>query len=126
MSLKLSYNTWAYSSYPSWLPAYTLEETIKRLAAIGYDGIEIGAPRERMRNRDQLKRSRCFHQHQRVFIAARSDERLTRAHEKRLGNFMVVAAGRNRDTQAACVGNHWNIRVHGGFAIVDDSHRRQS
>ncbi len=43
MSLKLSYNTWAYSSYPSWLPAYTLEETIKRLAAIGYDGIEIGA-----------------------------------------------------------------------------------
>ncbi|MCW2719652.1 sugar phosphate isomerase/epimerase [Pseudonocardia sp.] len=43
MALKLSFNTWAYSSYPSWLPAYTLEETIKRLARIGYDGIEIGA-----------------------------------------------------------------------------------
>ena len=43
MPMKLSFNSWAYSSYPSWLPAYTLEETIKRLAKIGYDGIEIGA-----------------------------------------------------------------------------------
>lgn len=41
--MKLSYNTWAYSSYPSWLPAYPLDETIKRLARIGYDGVEIGA-----------------------------------------------------------------------------------
>lgn len=41
--MKLSYNTWGYSSFPSWLPAYPLEETIKRLARIGYDGIEIGA-----------------------------------------------------------------------------------
>jgi protein FrlC len=41
--MKLSFNTWAYSSFPSWLPAYPLEETIKRLARIGYDGIEIGA-----------------------------------------------------------------------------------
>src|SRR5947209_18119717 len=38
-----SINTWAYSSFPVWLPAYTLEETIVRLARIGYDGIEIGA-----------------------------------------------------------------------------------
>lgn len=41
--MKLSFNTWAYSSFPSWLPAYPLEETIKRLARIGYDAIEIGA-----------------------------------------------------------------------------------
>lgn len=41
--MKLSYNTWGYSSFPSWLPAYPLEETIRRLARIGYDGIEIGA-----------------------------------------------------------------------------------
>lgn len=32
-----------YSSFPSWLPAYQIEEVIKRLAEIGYDGIEIGA-----------------------------------------------------------------------------------
>jgi protein FrlC len=43
MSMKLSFNTWAYSSFPVWVPAYTLEETIKRIAGIGYDGIEIGA-----------------------------------------------------------------------------------
>jgi fructoselysine 3-epimerase len=41
--MKLSFNTWAYSSFPSWLPAYPLDETIRRLARIGYDGIEIGA-----------------------------------------------------------------------------------
>jgi fructoselysine 3-epimerase len=43
MSMKLSLNTWMYSSFPVWVPAYTLEETIKRIAGIGYDGIEIGA-----------------------------------------------------------------------------------
>ncbi len=42
-TMKLSFNTWAYSSFPVWVPAYPLEETIKRLARIGYDGIEIGA-----------------------------------------------------------------------------------
>ena len=42
-TMKLSFNTWVYSSFPVWLPAYPLEETIKRLAKIGYDGIEIGA-----------------------------------------------------------------------------------
>jgi protein FrlC len=41
--MKLSFNTWCYSSFPVWLPAYPLEDTIRRLAAIGYDGIEIGA-----------------------------------------------------------------------------------
>lgn len=41
--MKISYNTWAYSSFFVWVPAYTLDDTIKRLAKIGYDGIEIGA-----------------------------------------------------------------------------------
>lgn len=42
-AMKLSFNTWVYSSFPVWLPAYPLDETIKRLARIGYEGIEIGA-----------------------------------------------------------------------------------
>lgn len=41
--MKLAFNTWVYSSFPVWVPAYPLEETIKRIAAAGYDGIEIGA-----------------------------------------------------------------------------------
>ncbi|MCA0307730.1 MAG: sugar phosphate isomerase/epimerase [Actinobacteria bacterium] len=41
--MKLSYNTWAYSSFFVWVPAYTLDDTIARIAKIGYDGIEIGA-----------------------------------------------------------------------------------
>ncbi len=41
--MKLAFNTWVYSSFPVWVPAYPLEETMKRLARIGYDGIEIGA-----------------------------------------------------------------------------------
>lgn len=40
--MKYAFNSWAYSSFPSWLPSYPLEETIRRLARIGYDGIEIG------------------------------------------------------------------------------------
>lgn len=43
MAMKLAFNTWVYSSFPVWVPAYPLEETIRRLARIGYDGIEIGA-----------------------------------------------------------------------------------
>lgn len=43
MRMKLSFNNWVYSSFPVWVPAYTLEETIKRIARIGYDAIEIGA-----------------------------------------------------------------------------------
>jgi protein FrlC len=41
--VKLAFNTWAYSSFPVWVPAYPLEVVVPRLAAIGYDGIEIGA-----------------------------------------------------------------------------------
>lgn len=41
--MRISYNTWAYSSFFVWVPAYTLDETIARIARLGYDGIEIGA-----------------------------------------------------------------------------------
>jgi protein FrlC len=40
--MKLACNTWMYSSFPAWLPAYPLDYVIDRLADIGYDGIEIG------------------------------------------------------------------------------------
>ena len=40
--MKYAFNTWVYSSFPCWVPAYPLDETIKRLAKIGYDGIELG------------------------------------------------------------------------------------
>lgn len=40
--MKYSFNTWTYGSFPTWLPSYPLDEVIRRLAAIGYDGIEIG------------------------------------------------------------------------------------
>ena len=43
--MKLSFHSFAYSSMFSHIPSYTLEETIKRIARIGYDGIEIGATR---------------------------------------------------------------------------------
>lgn len=43
MTIKLAMHTWAYASNPTWLPAYTLEETIKRVRKAGYEGIEIGA-----------------------------------------------------------------------------------
>ena len=41
--MKLSFNTWVYSGFPVWVPSYPLEEVIRRLARIGYDGVEIGA-----------------------------------------------------------------------------------
>jgi sugar phosphate isomerase/epimerase len=40
--MKYAFNTWADSSFPSWLPSYPLDEAIRRIAAIGYDGVEIG------------------------------------------------------------------------------------
>jgi protein FrlC len=40
--MKISFNTWVYSCFPTWLPAYPLEEVINRLSSMGYDGIEIG------------------------------------------------------------------------------------
>ena len=43
MAMKLSFNTWPYASFPIWVPAYPLEDTIERIAKIGYEGIEIGA-----------------------------------------------------------------------------------
>ena len=43
MPMKLSFNTWPYASFPVWVPAYPMEEVIKRIAKIGYEGIEIGA-----------------------------------------------------------------------------------
>ncbi|QQA41470.1 sugar phosphate isomerase/epimerase family protein [Pelagovum pacificum] len=41
--MKLSFNTWVYSGFPVWVPSYPLEEVIRRLSRMGYDGIEIGA-----------------------------------------------------------------------------------
>ena len=40
--IKLACNTWMYSSFPAWLPAYPIDYAIERLASIGYDGIELG------------------------------------------------------------------------------------
>jgi fructoselysine 3-epimerase len=40
--LRYAFNTWAYGSFPCWLPSYPLDEVVRRLARIGYDGIEIG------------------------------------------------------------------------------------
>jgi len=39
---KYAFNTWTYGSFPVWVPAYPLDEVVRRLARIGYDGIEIG------------------------------------------------------------------------------------
>lgn len=39
---KYAFNTWCYSSFPVWVPSYTLDEAIKRIARAGYNGIEIG------------------------------------------------------------------------------------
>lgn len=41
--MKLAFNTWINSSFPAWVPAYPLQNVIKRLARIGYDGNEYGA-----------------------------------------------------------------------------------
>jgi protein FrlC len=40
--MKLSFNSWVYCAFPSWLPLRSLEEVIDTLAEIGYDGVEIG------------------------------------------------------------------------------------
>lgn len=40
--MKYAFNTWCYSCFPVWTPAYPLDEVIKRLSKIGYDGMEIG------------------------------------------------------------------------------------
>lgn len=40
--MKLSFNTFPYSSFPSWLPAYPIDYVIRQLSKIGYEGIELG------------------------------------------------------------------------------------
>ena len=40
--MKYSFNTWAYNHFPCWVPSYPLEEVIRRLSKIGYDGLELG------------------------------------------------------------------------------------
>jgi protein FrlC len=40
--MKYAFNTWAYSDFPCWVPSWPFGEVVKRLARIGYDGIEIG------------------------------------------------------------------------------------
>lgn len=40
--MKYAFNTWVYGSFPVWVPSYPLDEVVRRLARIGYDGIEIG------------------------------------------------------------------------------------
>ena len=40
--MQYSFNSFAYGSGASWLPSYPLDEVIRRLARIGYDGVEIG------------------------------------------------------------------------------------
>lgn len=42
MAFKYAFNTWVYSSFPCWVPSYSLDDAIRRIAAIGYEGIEIG------------------------------------------------------------------------------------
>ncbi len=40
--MKLSFNTWCYSSFPAWLPAYPIDYVVTHLAKIGYEGVELG------------------------------------------------------------------------------------
>lgn len=40
--MNYAFNTWCYGSFPVWVPSYPLDEVVRRLARIGYDGIEIG------------------------------------------------------------------------------------
>lgn len=40
--MRYAFNIWPYTTFPVWTPAYPMEETIKRLSKIGYDGLEIG------------------------------------------------------------------------------------
>ena len=41
--MKLSFNSWVYCGFPSWLPLRSLEDTADILSEVGYQGIEIGA-----------------------------------------------------------------------------------
>ncbi len=40
--MKFAFNTFPFSSFPTFLPTYALQDTIKIIAGIGYDAVEIG------------------------------------------------------------------------------------
>jgi hypothetical protein len=40
--MKFAFNTFPFSSFPTFLPTYSLDDTIRILARIGYDAVEIG------------------------------------------------------------------------------------
>jgi len=42
---RVAFNTTAYSYLPHWRPAYSIEETVERIAGHGYDAIELAACR---------------------------------------------------------------------------------
>lgn len=70
--MKYSFNTWAFSSYPNWLPAYPIEEVIARLADYGYDAVELGctAPHawpDFMDAQDRRQLRACMEAHGMVF-----------------------------------------------------------
>ncbi|MFP3155255.1 sugar phosphate isomerase/epimerase [Lachnospiraceae bacterium ZAX-1] len=66
--MKYSFNTWAYSDFPNWVPSYPLEEVIKRLARIGYDALEIGCAQPHawpyfMSEQDRKNIKKCLANH---------------------------------------------------------------
>lgn len=40
--MKFAFNTFPFSSFPTFLPTHSLQDTIRTLAGIGYDAVEIG------------------------------------------------------------------------------------
>lgn len=40
--MKFAFNTFPFSSFPTFLPTYSLQDTVKIIAEIGYDAVEIG------------------------------------------------------------------------------------
>src|SRR5690554_2635317 len=43
--MRLSYHSFGFAPFVRWTPCYTLEDTIKKLVAIDFEGIELGAVR---------------------------------------------------------------------------------
>ena len=50
--MKLCFHTIVYSPFPQWVPCYTLEETLTRLARIGYRAVELAGVRPHAWYRD--------------------------------------------------------------------------